>query len=146
MKNTDYDAVRQVDILTQKQYLGQKFDKMNQEEQEKHLVSRKSEFQINVDTGYCFVAEENEKIVGFIFAHETLPFHGTLYIRFIGLNPDYQGKGVGLLLYEKLVDRAKKSGVKKIWALINFDNPKSIRLHKKAGFILNDRKEAVLEL
>lgn len=146
MKNTDYDAVRQVDIMTQKQYLGQKFDKMNQEEQEKRLVSRKSEFQINVNTGYCFVAEENEKIVGFIFAYETLPFHGTLHIRYIGLNPDYQGKGIGLLLYDKLVNNAKRTGVKKIWALINFDNPKSIELHKKAGFSLSDRKEAVLEL
>lgn len=146
MENTDYESVHQVDILTQKQYLGQEFEKMSQEEQEKHLVSRKSEFKINVDTGYCFVAEENRKVVGFILAHETLPFHGTLYIHYIGLNPDCQGKGIGLLLYEALVRKAKQSGVKKIWALINFDNPKSIRLHIKAGFKLSDRKEAVLEL
>lgn len=142
----DYEQVHEVDILAQKQYLGEKFDRMSEEEQDSCLVSRKSEFQINIDTGYCFVAEDERKIVGFLLAHETLPFRGTLYIRYIGLNPDVQGKGIGLLLYKKLIDKAKQTGIKKIRALINTDNPKSMKLHEKAGFKLSDRKEAVLEL
>lgn len=142
----DYNGVREVDILTQKQYLGKKFDQMGKEEQDSHLVSRKSEFQINVDTGYCFVAEDQREIIGFILAHETLPFRGTLYIRYISLNPKVQGKGIGLLLYKKLIEKAKLAGIKEIQALINTDNPKSIRLHEKAGFKLNDRKEAVLKV
>ncbi len=146
MTISDYGQVYEVDILTQRQYLGQNFDQMSKEEQDAHLVSRKSEFQLNVDTAYCFVAEDSEKIVGFLLAHETLPFHGTLYIRYIGLCPEYQGKGIGLLLYEKLIEKAKQTGIKKIWALINTDNPKSIELHSKAGFKLSDRKEATLEL
>jgi len=50
----DYEQVRNVDVLTQKQYLGVKFNQMNEEEKNSHLVSRKPEFQINVDTGNCF--------------------------------------------------------------------------------------------
>lgn len=146
MTINDYKSVRQVDISTQKQYLGQKFDELSSEEQDKHLVSRKSEFQTNIDTGYCFVAEDNDQIIGFLLSYETIPFPGTLYIRYIGLNPEYQSKGVGLLLYEKLIEKAKQKQIKEIKALINLDNPKSIRFHEKAGFKISDRKEAILEL
>ena len=142
----DYEPVHQVDVLTQRQYLGQKFDELSPQEQEKHLVSRKSEFKINVDTGYSFVAEDNGQIIGFLLAYETLPFIGIIYIHYIGLNPKYQGKEIGLLLYKKLIEKAKHNYIKKIMSFINLDNPKSIRLHEKAGFELKDRKEAILEL
>jgi L-amino acid N-acyltransferase YncA len=146
MNIDDYEQVHMVDILTQKQYLGEKFDQMSEEEQDSHLVSRKSEFQTNVDTGFCFVAEGDKRIVGFVLAHETLPFYGTLYIHYIGLDPKLQGKGIGLLLYKKLIEKAEQTGIKKVWGLINTDNPSSIKLHKKAGFKINDRKEAVLKI
>ncbi|MEK7622929.1 MAG: GNAT family N-acetyltransferase, partial [Patescibacteria group bacterium] len=100
----------------------------------------------NVDTGYCFVAENKEKIVGFILAYETLPFRETLYIRYIGVNPELQDKGVGLMLCQKLIEKAKQAGITKIWSLINTDNPQSIKLHEKIGFKLNDRKEAILDI
>ena len=147
MTADDYEQVRNVDILTQKQYLGAKFDQMNEEEKESHLVSRKSEFQINVDTGYCFVAEDEKKsIVGFVLAHETLPFQGTLYIRYIGVKPESQGQGIGQSLYKKLIEKAKESDIKKIVGSVNNDNPNSIKLFEKVGFKLNDRKRAVIEL
>ena len=142
----DYSQVHRVDILTQKQYLGTKFDQMSKKEQDSHLVSRKSEFQINVDSGYCFVALNNKKIIGFLLAYETLPFRNTLYIHYIGVNPKTQGKGIGLLLYQKLIKKAKQAGIKKIWSLINIDNPQSMKLHEKIGFKLNDRKEAILDM
>lgn len=143
----DYEAVHQIDILTQRQYLGNKFDELSPEEQDKnHLVSRKAEFQINVDSGYCFVAEDDEKVIGFLLSYETLPFRGTLDIHYIGLNPKYQGRGIGLLLYEKLIKKAKQKGIKQIKTHINLDNPKSIKLHEKTGFKLKDRKEAILKL
>lgn len=142
----DYEAVHQVDILTQRQYLGQEFDKLSTEEQNKrYLVSRKTEFQTNIDTGYCFVAETNDEIIGFLLSHETLPFHGTLYIRHIAIKPDFQGMGIGEILYRKVIDKAKGNNFKKITTLINLDNPNSIKMHKKAGFNLKDRKEAILE-
>ena len=143
----DYEDVREVDIQTQKQYLGAKFEQMSEEEKDLHLVSRKSEFQINVDTGYCFVAEDEKKnIVGFVLAHETLPFRGKLYIRYIGVKPEVQGQGVGELLYRKLIEKAEETGIKEIVGLVSNDNPNSIKLFEKVGFKLNDRKQAILEL
>jgi len=145
MNVEDYGQVHTVDILTQKQYLGANFDQMNEEEKNSHLVSRRSEFQINVDTGYCFVAEnEMKNIVGFVLAHETLPFHGKLYIRYVGVNPEVQGHGIGLLLYRKLIEKAEKAGIREITGLVNTDNPNSIKLFEKVGFKLNERKQAIL--
>lgn len=146
LKLTDYSGVRQVDKLTQYQYLGKKWEKFSLREKEKHLVSRRKEFGINVKTGYSLVATMNGKTIGFLFAHETLPFHGTLYIHHIAIEPNFQGKGVGVLLYKKLIKLAKLSKIKNIVALINTDNPKSIKLHEKLGFKLEDRKEATLEV
>lgn len=146
LKLTDYSGVRQVDELTQSQYLGEKWEKFSLNEKERHLVSRKKEFKINFQTGYSLVATMNKKIIGFLLAHETLPFHGTLYIHHIAIEPNFQGKGVGGLLYKKLIKLAKLSKIKNITALINTDNPKSIKLHKKLGFKLQDRKEAILKV
>lgn len=143
----DYEQVREVDMLTQKKYLGTQFDRMSEEEKDSHLVSRKSEFQINVNTGYCFVAEDGTKnIVGFVLAHETLPFHEKLYIRYIGVKPEAQGQGIGELLYRKLIGKAEQTGIREITGLVNTDNPNSIKLFEKVGFKLNDRKQAILEL
>lgn len=142
----DYEGVHKVDILTQKQYLGAKWNKLTDAEKEKHLVSRKNEFDSNVDSGYCFVASLNNKIIGFILAYETRPFLGNIYIRYIGINTKYQGRGIGFLLYKKLIKKARKNNIKRITALINLDNPNSRKLHVKSGFLLKDRKEAVLNL
>lgn len=146
MKMSDYSQVNNVDVLTQQQYLGKTFNEMTPKEQETHLVSRKSGFALNVATGYCFVAETNEEIVGFILAYETLPFHGTISIRYIGVNPKYQGKGIGLLLIKKIIEKAKENNIGVIRSLINTDNQPSIKLHKNAGFAIRLREEAVLEL
>lgn len=109
----DYKGVRKVDILTQKQYQGVKWNVLSNKEKEKCLVSRKAEFDINVNSGYCFVASVNNNIVGFIFAYETQPFLGNIYIRYIGINPKYQGQGIGSLLYKELINKAKKMVLKK---------------------------------
>ena len=146
MTMNDYFQVHQVDILTQQQYLGNKFNEMKIEEQETHLVSKKSEFAINIETGYCFVAENKGEIIGFMLAHETLPFHGTLFIHYIGINPTHQGKGIGLLLFKRIIKKAKENDINVIQSLINTDNPPSIKLHKKAGFKISLRKQAILKL
>jgi len=145
LRERDYNQVRRVDILTQKQYLGKAWNNLSSIDKENHLITRKSEFTINIKSGYCLVACFNNEILGFIFAHQDRDFKGDLYIRHIAIIPKYQGKGIGVLLYKDLIKRAQKNGLKKIHVLINLDNPSSIKLHKKVGFILKDRKEAILQ-
>lgn len=146
LKLKDYSEVKEVDELTQYQYLGEKWKKFSEAKKEKHLVSRKSEFKINVDTGFGLVAILNDKVIGFIFAYESLPFSGTLYVRHIAIKPQFQRKGIGVLLFNTLINKAKSSKIKYIKSMINNDNPNSMKLHKKVGFTLKDRKEAVLDL
>ena len=55
-------------------------------------------------------------------------------------------KGIGGRLYRKLIDTARRHGITEITALINLDNPSSMKLHHKAGFVLQDRQEAKLKL
>jgi len=146
LRSEDEDAVRGVDITTQRQYLGNKWDEMNEEEQEAHLVLKRSEFLVNIGTGFGFVAESGGRIVGFVLAHETLPFRGSVYIRHIAIVPGFQGREIGGKLLEAVIEKAKSMGMKKVWSMINTDNPRSMKMHEKVGFKLRDRKEAVYEI
>lgn len=83
-----------------------------------------------------FVAEENNKIVGF----STIgPFRTWAGYRFTVENSVYvandcRGRGVGKLLLSPLIDAAKKLQLHSIIAGIDADNIVSIELHKKFGF------------
>lgn len=146
MSISDFEQVQEIDILTQVQYLGNKFNDFSPEEKKKHLVSRQEDFEINVETKLCCVAEDNNTVIGFLFAHQLLPLKDFIFVRYIAVHPQYQDKGVGSLLYAELIKNAKKKKVKQIRSLINLDNQKSIKLHEKLGFELCDRKEAILNL
>lgn len=141
LTSKDYEQVKNIDTLTQKQYLGE-----NLEVNEEKLISKKSEFKINVNTGFSLVANKNGAIVGFLFAHETLPFPGTLHIRHIAIMPECQGQGIGGKLYEKLIEIAKRKNIQKIESYINDDNPNSQKLHKKVGFKLRKWRRGELKI
>jgi len=143
---SDFEGVRKVDDLTQHQYLQEKWEKFSSVEKEEHLVTRRSEFNSNVQTGYGFVTIIGNEIIGFILAYENLPFRDTVYIRHIAIKPEFQGRSLGVHLFNAVIDKAKRNGIKKVWSMINLDNPKSIRLHEKLGFTLSDRKEAIFHL
>jgi len=146
LKGKDFSQVREIDDLTLKAHVGDSWNEYTEEKKETIRKSRKSEFDINVNTGYCLVVEQDDRILGFIFAHETLPFGGTVYIRHIAVHPDSQSQGVGEKLLTGLINKAKKKGISKIWGGISLDNPSSIRLHEKVGFRLVDRKMAYLKI
>jgi len=103
---------------------------MSKEEQDTRLVSRKSEFQINVDTGYCFVAEDQGEIIGFILAHKHYHLR-TLYILTSVLILRFKARE-SIITLQRTDRKSEAYGYKRDSALINTDNPKSVRLHEKA--------------
>ena len=136
---TDYKDLKEIDILTQIQYLGQeKWDRLSREEKETHLVIQQPDYDGFAKSGYSLLAESEGKILGFILAFETVQVHQELYCKYIAVNPSCQGQGIGVMLFKNLIDIAKKNNIKKIWSLINPDNPNSIKAHLKVGFKLND--------
>lgn len=141
--SNDYGAIREIDIETQIQYLGQeKWEQMTEEKKEANLVIQENNFEDFVKNGFCFSAESDGKIIGFILAYETVPVYEEVFCQYIAISPASQGKGVGGLLFEKLIETARERKMKKVWSLINPDNPNSMMSHQKAGFELKDRKEA----
>eukprot|EP01029_Cantina_marsupialis_P005966 TRINITY_DN164968_c0_g1_i2.p1 TRINITY_DN164968_c0_g1~~TRINITY_DN164968_c0_g1_i2.p1 ORF type:complete len:163 (+),score=23.02 TRINITY_DN164968_c0_g1_i2:37-525(+) len=82
------------------------------------------------------VVEENGDILGYAYAHF---WHERSAYRFtvepsIYLNQNHLGKGLGKILYEELINRLKKLGIKNVLSLITVPNDASLALHRKFGF------------
>jgi phosphinothricin acetyltransferase len=84
------------------------------------------------------VAEEAARVLGFAYAG---PFRARPAYRFIVedsiyIAPDCQGRGVGRLLLEGLIDACQTLGFRQIVAVIGDGSPESasVRLHEAMGF------------
>ena len=83
-----------------------------------------------------FVAEDNNEIVGFssigpfrAWAAYRLTVENAIYVRY-----DQQGKGIGKLLMQPLIDASKALGMHTIVAGIDAENEVSLKLHRNFGF------------
>ena len=62
---------------------------------------------------------------------------------FIALAPDWQGRGIGRLLMERLLQWADNwAGVLRIELVVHEDNPRAIALYRKLGFVEEGRHRA----
>ena len=86
----------------------------------------------------CLVAEENERIVGFAYAHELrerIAFQWNAELS-VYLAPAAQGQGVGSRLYATLIELLRLMGIKAAYGVVTSPNPASERLHRAFGFAL----------
>ncbi len=84
---------------------------------------------------YWYVAEENGKVIGL----GILINHGNLRKKHVGVitlmvNSDYQNKGVGSLLMDKLINLSESLNIIRLELCVFKDNYKAINLYKKFGF------------
>lgn len=84
---------------------------------------------------YWYVAEENGKVIGL----GILMNHGNLRRKHVGVitlmvNSDYQNKGVGSLLMDKLINLSEILNIIRLELCVFRDNYKAINLYKKFGF------------
>ena len=84
---------------------------------------------------YWYVAEENGKVIGL----GILINHGNLRKKHVGVitlmvNSDYQNKGVGNLLMDKLINLSESLNIIRLELCVFKDNYKAINLYKKFGF------------
>lgn len=84
------------------------------------------------------VAEYEGRVVGFILGSVSGWEFGVPssfgWIDTIGVNPDFQGKGIGRLLFESLVKEFAKHGIKKIYTLVNLDDWTLLSFFRAMGF------------
>jgi L-amino acid N-acyltransferase YncA len=140
----DYEGVLALDTAEQRAYRGAAWDAASSAEREAFLMTSPRNRDTYAASESCLVAEDDGRIVGFLFALPLLP--DVLVVDGVGVARTMRRKGIGGSMYTELLTRARERGVRRIQALISLDNEASMALHASAGFSLRDRKEAVLEL
>lgn len=92
----------------------------------------------------CLVAESAGKIVGFILGdirgwEFAIPKSG--WIEIVGVDPDYQGKGVARELIGKLGLYFRNQNVEKIMTMVNWNDGGLVSFFRSLGF---ERSEFIL--
>jgi ribosomal protein S18 acetylase RimI-like enzyme len=97
-----------------------------------------------IDKKTIIVSEKNNEVVGFIWFNITnKSFYGLdygnlenryMFISYIWVLESCRNKGIGIELYNKVINYAKENNIKKIWLDIYMSNEKSIHFHTKLGF------------
>lgn len=89
------------------------------------------------DGDYCIVAEDDNRIVGFVIGaiirkRKSRWKYG--YIIWMGVHEKYQKKGVGKKLFSKILSRFKEEDVNILMAGTSPDNKKALGFFDKNGF------------
>ena len=96
-------------------------------------------------TGSSFVAEVEDKIVGFVLS-QTIEFmrdsRRMIWVEHIEVKSEFRRRGIGYSLLSKVIKYAKEHSISQIESTINPNNEASIRLQQKLGFSVKDWKVA----
>ena len=84
------------------------------------------------------VAETEGRVVGFVMCELFIGEYGipvtTATLDTIGIDPDFQGQGIARQLMGKLIGHLRKAGVRKINALVDWNDWQLIRFFSAIGF------------
>lgn len=89
----------------------------------------------NTDPEYCLVAEIDGHLAGFVLG--TIISKGSWtygYIMWLGVNPQFQRRGVGDKLVDKLVERMIEDGVRFMMADTDPENVPAVKFFTRKGF------------
>ncbi len=81
-----------------------------------------------------FIVEEEGKIIGFLIGFLSQFYSNEAYIHFVGIDPEYRGKGIGKQLYNQFFDVIKQNGRNIVRCVTSPVNKASIAYHTKMGF------------
>ncbi len=95
-----------------------------------------------LSTVAALVAEINGRIVGFIIGDITGWTYGVPenigWINAIVVDPEFQRKGIGQMLFNEMIDYLKKAGVKSIYAFVHWRDFNLLRFFDSIGFKKGD--------
>jgi ribosomal protein S18 acetylase RimI-like enzyme len=96
------------------------------------------------------VAISQEKVIGFIIGYTSgweygAPEH-TGWIEDIGVDPDYQRKGVASTLLKEMVNLLKKVGVIKVYTMVNWRSSDMLQFFDHMGFTHGDMINLELQI
>lgn len=81
-----------------------------------------------------FVLEDDGRIVAFIIGFLSQTHPNEAYIHFVGVHPDYRGRGLAARLYESLFAVVRGFGRDTVRCITSPINQASIAFHEKLGF------------
>jgi ribosomal protein S18 acetylase RimI-like enzyme len=81
---------------------------------------------------FDFVACEQAAIVGWSFIEQLTGDHPNLGI---GVADPVQGRGVGTVLLERTLERARQLGLRTVFLMVVQDNLRAIRWYQRHGFV-----------
>ncbi|MBF8740524.1 MULTISPECIES: GNAT family N-acetyltransferase [Pseudomonas] len=110
------------------------------------LANRLAWFAARAEQGYpILVAVDDSGVLGYASFGDWRPFEGfrhtiehSVYVR-----SDQRGKGLGLMLLEALIERARACRKHVMVAAIESGNAASIRLHERLGFVVTGQMPQV---
>jgi GNAT superfamily N-acetyltransferase len=86
-----------------------------------------------------FVAQEDGELVGFLIGFISQSHVDEAYIHFVGIHPDYRGKGIGRKLYLAFFEKVERKGCKTVHCVTSPVNKGSINFHTQMGFQIDNR-------
>jgi len=89
--------------------------------------------------GWNFLCEQDAKVVGHCAILPDTERADAEYIVFV-LHP-YRNKGLGTVLTQAAVDKARQEGIKVIWLTVEAFNFRAIKVYRKSGFQFVDEGE-----
>jgi L-amino acid N-acyltransferase YncA len=153
LSDEDRVSVRMLELACIREYvegsMHKKWEEFDQEVRQKLGASAGGSFPLYRDSGLSFVAKEGDKVVGFVFAqmmHWIDGIENAVWVENIGVDPEFRRMGIGYMLLRHLALEGKKKGGQVLHSSIAPDNISSLLLHKKMGFLAENRKIAYLDL
>jgi len=153
LSDEDRVSVRMLELACIREYIEgpmqRKWEEFDNEVRQKLGASASGSFGHYRDAGLSFVAKEGDRVIGFVFAQPVEWIDGiekAVWVENIGVDPEFRRMGVGYMLLRHLALEAKKQGAQVVHSSISPDNVSSLLLHKKLGFLAEDRKVAYLDL
>lgn len=86
----------------------------------------------------CVGAELDGRLVGFMLGHlkggEFGSNDGTAWLEILGVDPDYQGRGICRVLFDYFLNYFQRIGVTKIYTLVEGNNTDLVAFFSALGF------------
>lgn len=128
MRAEDFDAVVGIDAkvlqVSRPEYYDRKFEKLFESQ--------------DYIPGSLVAEQEDGTVVGFVMGEIYLGEYGIFQeeatLDTIGVDPEYQHKGVGKVLIDEFIDHLKEVGVKKVHTLVGLNDSKLIHFFNANAF------------
>ena len=98
--------------------------------------------------GQRYVAVEQERVVGWVAAHPVSlrPCYRGVVEHSVYVHDDWQGRGIGRALLERLFESTEEAGIWTIQTGVFPENEASLRVHERVGFEVVGRRKRLGKL